>query len=348
MITQFTRFVKSFVFSALVLFSFSQCQKESFTRSGMADDYFVLQGHDGMKMPVKVAGNVSSKKFLVIVHGGPGGSAIVYREPYVRNTVEKQVAIVYWEQRFAGHAQGNIGSSNIADFRRDMKDLMILLRNKYGDDNQYYLFAHSWGGFLAPYFLIEGVNQELVNGWIQIGGAHNYRMNDSLTREMLLHYGRQELAAGRNTEDWDEIVDWCENNGFSKRSEAVRLNGFAHQAENLMPVDAPSIDLFNMVFRNNIVVSASFINLINSGLRRIDSETYDTPNSNNLHKISIPTLLLWGKYDFVCPPELADDIEANISSPILDKIIFERSGHSPMMNQEPYFWRRVIEWVKDN
>jgi pimeloyl-ACP methyl ester carboxylesterase len=299
-------------------------------------------------MPVRVNGNVDSKKFIVILHGGPGGSSIQYRDNRVIiDYAEKNAAIVYWDQRFAGHTQGNTGSLDIKDFRRDIFDLLTLLREKYGSDNQFYLFAHSWGGFLAPYFLMEGVNQELVSGWIQIGGAHNYRMNDSLTREMLLHYGEQEIRFGRNTDEWEDIVEWCKENGFESRTEAARLNGYAHLAETLMSdVNPPLLGLPDLLFKENIVVSAFFINLVNSGLRRIDSQTFDTPISQNLHKITIPTILLWGKYDFVCPPQLMDDIEANIGTGMLEKHIFNRSGHSPMSNEADVFWGKVIDWIE--
>jgi pimeloyl-ACP methyl ester carboxylesterase len=338
-------FITTF-FIGIVAFVFYGCENEFFPSTGIAEDHFFLKSGN-QHMPVLVAGNVSSNKLIVIIHGGPGGNSNAYRDDYVRNEVENEFALVYWDQRFAGNTQGNGGNTDISAFRKDIKNLLILLRHRYGKDKKFYLFGHSWGGFLAPYFLVDGDNQDMVKGWIQIGGAHNYPMNDSLTREMLLHYGNLELAAGRNAKDWEEIVNWCNANGFEGRDNGLKLNGFAHDAEKLIDDvgknEREPLDL-NQMKQNSILTQA--LNSSISGLREIDAPTYSTPNSDQLHKIQIPTLLLWGKYDFVCPPGLADDIEANIGTSDVTKFIYKNSGHSPMLNQRVQFWDDVIEWVR--
>lgn len=321
------------------------CQKDIFTTEGMAEDHFFLKSGN-QHMPVTVAGNVDAKKFLVVIHGGPGGTAIAYRDAYVKEHVETELALVYWDQRFAGNTQGNNGSTDIEVFRADIKQLLTLLRAKYGAEHQYYLFAHSWGGFLAPYFLVKDDNQALVDGWIQIGGAHNYRLNDSLTREMLLVYGRQALAAGENTANWEEIVTWCEENGFEGAENAGTLNGYAHQAEGLIAdIQTPDFD-FDLAQLTQLALMSQLSNGFISGLRAIDGPTYVTPNSDRLQRILLPTLLLWGKYDFVCPPELALDIEMNIGSTTVSKVIYQNAGHSPMVNEPEPFWSDVVNWVK--
>lgn len=329
------------IFGIFILFG---CQKEDFTLNGMAEDHFYLKSGN-QHMPVTVAGNLDSKKILIIIHGGPGGTGISYRDNYVITNVEPKVALVYFDQRFAGNTQGNSGNTGIEFFREDIKNLITILRSNYGTDKQYYLFAHSWGGFLAPYFLAHDNNQSLVDGWIQIGGAHNYHLNDSLTREMLMFYGKQELNQQRNISDWEEIVEWCEQNGFEGAENAGTLNGFAHRAEDLIAdIESAEIGLgLNQI--TQFAITSQLTNGLISSLREIDEPTYITPNSDRLHKISLPTLLLWGKYDFVCPPELAIDIQENIGSKNVEKIIYPNSGHSPMVNQPNKFWDDVINWV---
>ena len=85
--------------------------------------------------------------------------------------VEKAFVVVYWDQRFAGNTQGNGGNVDITEFRKDIKNILLLLSNKYGSDIEIFMFGHSWGGFLAHYFLIDGYNLKLGNGWIQFGGG---------------------------------------------------------------------------------------------------------------------------------------------------------------------------------
>lgn len=333
-----------FVQMAILMVAISSCQKESFSLSGMADDHFFLKSGN-QHMPISVVGNVDSKKFIIILHGGPGGSAIQYRDGYVREHVETDVVMVYWDQRFAGNTQGNGGNTDITQFRRDIKNLILLLRNKYGSDKEFYFLAHSWGGFLAPYFLADNNNQQLIKGWIQADGAHNYYLNDSLTREMLISKGNIEISEGRNVSTWREIVDWCLSNDFKGQKNGEQLNKFAFRAESLMnAVNEPKDPTFADILQTSLMSFLS--NVIASSIRNIDSPTYEIPNSDKLNSITIPTLLLWGKYDFVCPPGLADDILNNIGSTDVSQIIYQNSGHSPMLNEPENFWNDVLAWVK--
>ena len=320
------------------------CQDEPLTTSGMADDLLFLVV-DGQSLPVRVAGNLDNGKMLVIIHGGPGGNATDYRDDHVVENVEPEFAVVYWDQRFAGASQGNAGNTSITSFRDDMSKLILLLKSKYGNHQKIYLFGHSWGGFLVPYFLINETNQTMTDGWIQVCGAHNYLLNDSLTLEMLLHYGRLELEAERNSDTWQEIVDYCESHSYNESYEvAVQLNQYAHLAETLIPeVEEPEFDLGALPVLPPL--TAHLMNGFISGIRQIDNPAYDEPISENLGKITLPTLLLWGKYDFVCPTGLMEDIRLKIGSKDVSERIFEQSGHSPMDNETAAFWQEVMMWV---
>lgn len=327
----------------IITLALSSCLNDQAPEGGIVHDFFFLR-NEGQDMPVTVAGNVESGKMLLIIHGGPGGNGIEYRDEYVSSSVENQLAVVYWDQRYAGNSQGNGGSIRIEDFADDIKKVIQLLRHRYGQNQQIYLFAHSWGGFLAPYFLLQDSNQNLVQGWIQIGGAHNYELNDFLTKEMLLFYGSQELSANRNTDFWTEVVDWCSNNSHLGLENSSQLNAFAQDAETMFDFIRDS-DL-TFALPNNSSLAANSVNEKMSGRLQIDQQAYDVPNSNNLNRITLPTLLIWGKYDFVCPPGLAEDIEVNSGSEDLNKVILGNSGHSPMVNEPVTFWSMVINWVQ--
>lgn len=189
---------------SILIISLSACQKEDFTKSGIINDHFFLKS-DGQNMPVTVAGNIDSGKLMLIVHGGPGGNALAYRNNYVKTNIESEFAVVYWYQRFAGNTQGNNGDVHISAYRDDLRKLIHLLKYAYGQDKKIFLFTHSWGGFLAPYFLVEPGNEALVDGWIQIGGAHDYALNDSLTHAMLLKHGKEQMDQNKKVKDWKSI-----------------------------------------------------------------------------------------------------------------------------------------------
>lgn len=321
------------------------CQREQIGNGTEVSDHFFLF-NEGQYMPVSVRGNVASGKMLLLVHGGPGGNASVYRDEAMREKVEPEVAVVYWDQRFAGGTQGKGGPHSLEVFSEDMRKLIQLLKHRYGQEQEIILLGHSWGGFLCPWFLREAANRDMVKGWIQVGGAHDYRLNDSLTREMLLFYGQQELDAGRETEQWQEIVDWCESNGFDSDEEALQLNQFAHTAETLMPDVAAGPFAFPRFKEDRMPLSLYLSNTLATNIRDIDAPTYGIHSESYLKDIQTPLLMLWGKYDFVCPPELRLHLQQHVSASEKETVIFNASGHSPMMNEPEAFWNVVLNWIE--
>jgi pimeloyl-ACP methyl ester carboxylesterase len=343
--------MKQIIYITLTIIAISlfACQKESITLGTNANDTFFLN-NKGVSMPIQVCGNLANKKILLIVHGGPGNSAIFYRTDYVKNTVEKEFAIVYWDQRLAGASQGNATNTNIELFKEDLKKVVQLIESRYGNDKQLYLMGHSWGGFLAPYFLIDGNNQDLINGWIQVDGVHNYSLHDSLTKEMLLFYGKNEIGLKKNTDKWQPIVDYCNAHAFNENFVvAEQLNSYANEADKYLDevnVGTDIISALKTASGNGFSISAYLSNQYTTIKRQIDHQAYSISLSANLYKIKLPTLLLWGKYDFVCPTGLMEEVNKNISSADITKNIFEKSGHAPMFNEKEAFWSSVITWVK--
>ena len=335
------RIMKFVVFLALLI-GMGGCKVDSVTEGMVNDDAFIKQKNQSLFL--KVAGNIGSRKLLLIVHGGPGGNGLDYRDSMIKAIVEPNMAVGYWDQRFGGNSQGNGGKSGLADYREDLLTVVKFLRAKYGADLKIYVMGHSWGGFLTPYFLGYEDNQSLVSGWIQVDGAHNYPLNDSLTEAMLAKRAVIEMAENRNVDHWTEVLNYCNAHNSSDGYEvSAQLNQYAHKGETLIDsVFAPSGNYSKEVsssYRNNRV------NETISGLLGVDGPTYDVSPDAYLARIQLPTLLMWGEFDFVCPRGLCDDLNVKIGSS--DKTIqyFFHSGHSPMMNEPTLFWDTVLDWV---
>ncbi len=328
------------------------CQKEKFTKSGMANDHFFLQSN-GANMPVYVRGNLNNEKIVILVHGGPGNSDLQYRvepngsEPKI-NKLEKEFAVVYYDQRGAGASQGNNIDMDVINFKKDLKNLILLLKAKYGNNKKIYVMGHSWGGFVVPYFLEE--YQNMVNGWIQVDGAHNYSLNDSLTWRKLSSFGNTQIAANIRASEWQTIVNYCNlNNPLNNKIVGRKLNRYAGDVEAYIP-DLPTgstlAEKLKQLPKSGIPITSYVSNLVaNTFITQTDFQAYSIPISENLFKINKPALLLWGKYDFICPSELMNDITSKISSTDVTSKIFNKSGHSPMVDEPELFWQTVVDWV---
>ncbi len=327
------------------------CQKKHKQPSGMVKDHFYLKNGDS-KMQVYVEGNITAKKMVITLHGGPGDGSLYLNIGEANHVAEKEFAIAYWDQRLAGSSQGNIQSTDLNAYTDDLKKLVYLLRHLYGSDLKIYLLAHSWGGLIAPKFLEEPGNQALVDGWIQVDGAHDYPLNDSLTRAGLIEFGKQEIALGNNTGKWSEIVNYCESHDSkNNRRVARKINGYANETNSLIGnvnPETPSVKdrLLYFTKEYNYPQTTFLVNgLYNNLVGPVEDNAYRERVSENLAAIHTPALLLWGKYDFVCPTGLMSHLAGKISSADVTQKVFQNSGHSPMFNEPINFWTTVTLWV---
>jgi len=65
-----------------------------------------------------------------------------------------------------------------------------------------------------------------------------------------------------------------------------------------------------------------------------------------LGEIQIPTLILVGRDDFICPPSQAHILQEGITNS--DLVIFENSGHLPFIEEPEAFFKTVRDWVSLN
>ena len=343
--------MKKIILSLLIVIALLSCQQEQISIGTSINDNFYLQ-NKGVSMPVRVFGNTKSNTFMMIIHGGPGGDAIVYRDEYIKQNVENQCAVVYWDQRNAGASQGGANGNyfKLENFIDDFEKVILLLKQRYGKDISIFVNGHSWGGYLTPAFLSTKNNQELVKGWIQTDGAHNFTLLNKFSKQMLLDKAKIEIAANKNVAKWTETSNYC--NGLTLPLDVYQWNDFNKIGVQAMDVtteiqyrgDKPTP--LPRYLDNNAPLTAIFLNLIyNPVTINMIKDTY-TKAPINLSVIKIPTLLLFGKYDYICPPQLADDIENTIQSKYRKKVIFQKSGHSPMIGiEEPEYWTEIMQFI---
>jgi pimeloyl-ACP methyl ester carboxylesterase len=346
--------MKNIITGIFAFMMFASCHKEEITISKKAEDVFFLD-EKGVSMPIRVYGNTASKTFMLMVHGGPGNDALIYRNDYVKKNVETEFAMVYWDQRSAGASQGNstLPESKFEDVVVDLEKVITLLKHRYGSNISIFLNGHSWGGFLTPYYLAKGNNQNNIKGWIQTDGAHDFPLLNIYAKEMLIKKASTEIVANRNVTDWNEIKTFCDNLILPTTPEkSLELNEFANNAGRLSPeveILYNRTALAKLYIANNYPLTNANIfpwkpGKYNDDLFKKLSQGTDLPA--RLNSIKIPALVLFGEWDFICPPKLADDLMSKIGSSYKKKVIFPRSEHSPMLcSDEPQYWSEIKTFV---
>lgn len=326
------------------------CQKENISFStGTADVFYVSNA--GSSMRVLVEGNTASKLYVLVIHGGPGASSYIYNTAYISNNLEDKCAMVYWDQRNSGGSQGNANGSslNLARIVGDLKKVILVLKYRYGEDIKIYLLGHSFGGMISAAFLTTPGYQEMVAGYINVDASHDYPVNDSLTRLALMKTGFYEISKGKRITKWGRIIKYCTSHSANfTLEESQKLESYASEAENLID-SVKYVDIASRILRSAVddktPVSSILVNLVYSEDSEFNKELLTTRYSGQLGMITIPVLVLWGKYDFVCPLSLGMDFYSRISSADKRLVVSPVSGHNIIYQDEKLFCDEVGSFI---
>jgi pimeloyl-ACP methyl ester carboxylesterase len=334
----------------ILLICITSCQKETITIGNNVSETFYLD-NGGASMRILVEGNTSSGVFLVFVHGGPGAGGYIYDTDYIRKNIADHYAMVYWDERNAGGSQGSSDGKylNLEQMTDDLKKVIQLLKVRYGTGCSIFILGHSFGGLLTSSFMVSGNNQSMVKGWIFADASHNYPLNDSLTRQMLLTTGEQQIALNKNTSQWEEIVSYCNiHTGNFSYEESEQLETYAGDAENYFD-EVIQFDIIEMARENAVrykwPLTSMLMNYLYSSEAGFNRDLVKTEFSSSLSKITVPVLILYGKYDFICPQGLGDDFYNRISSTDKKVVISPVSGHSIMLQDEVLFCSEVNKFL---
>lgn len=337
----------------LSLVSVVSCQQEKISIGTNVSDTFYLD-NKGASMRIVIEGNTISHTFLVFVHGGPGTGAIFYNTSYITQNIEDKYAIAYWDQRNSGASQGNSNGNNLnlSQMTGDLKKVIQLIKSRYGDESAVFILGHSFGGLLVSSFMTTDDNQSLVKGWIFVDGSHNYPLNDTLTRQMLITVGQHQIELNKKIDEWNPILAYCNAHpGNFTLDESNQLASYATTAETLMDEVNPFDYLTYIkqhVFSENLTLTALLFNHLYSENATFNIELAKTAFSSSLYKVTKPTLILYGEYDFICPKGMGDDLYRRISSSQKKMVISPVSGHNFMFQDEISFCREVNNFIELN
>lgn len=331
----------------------ASCQKEKITIGKNVTETFYLN-NNGASMRILVEGNTESKTFLIFVHGGPGNGSYFYNTDYISQNIENKYAAVYWDQRNAGASQGNsnVDELNLPVMTDDLKKVIQLIKYRYGQDSGIFILGHSFGGLLTASFMTTGNNQSLVKGWIFANGSHNYPLNDTLTRQMLLSVGNKQIDLNKNTVKWKAIVDYCNlHTGNFSFEESNQLYSYATDAETYFE-KVEKINFASLISEDPVKydwpITSILFNLNYSSNASFNRDLAKTEFSSKLGMITTPTLLLYGKYDFTCPGGLEEDVYNRINTKDKKIAISPISGHNIMWQDEAFFSKEVNAFIESH
>jgi proline iminopeptidase len=287
-------------------------------------DFFFLTNKNA-QMPVNVRGNKGSGVFIVFLHGGPGGSALQKVGLPVFNTLEKEYATVFWDQRSSGSSQGNSPDNllTLDQFVEDLDKLIDVLQYKYGHP-KIFLLGHSWGGCLGTAYLLDSKRQSKISGWMEVDGAHDNPKGDSLSLQWVTDYARLQISQDTDVSFWQYALRWyAENPNFTSNqlehyAFLERAHGYIHDPTiRRDPLTFPEFSA-DYLFASPTNIPAEFTNYNHVIKKFIISDIDLTPE---MKKITLPSIIYWGKNDGVIPYPMASQALQALGTPDENKSI---------------------------
>ncbi|MGB0429033.1 MAG: alpha/beta fold hydrolase [Bacteroidia bacterium] len=358
------------ILAIVLLFGIVSCS-EPYDGDGRMDAFFYADVN-GSQMPVLVEGNIESKKFIVIVHGGPGGSGFSYVGETAIEKLEQDFAVVYYDQRLSG-GSADVGGENPypsrSDMANDLYHLIKTLKAKYGAENQMFLLGHSWGGELLGEFMSTTEYATEVAGMIHVAGlivyADDYQVLGQNRRDLILSICDTVQTQDTSGAIWDQIE------ARVLAYDTVTVNKWNLGTHWQDGWDISWEHIYDAGLASNIYINETelydFAVNIDGSSYESASGSYDssffqsentaaylvpytvqgrTNQSYDITKIDKPSLIITGKYDCIVPPETGVRLYNDIATPMADKYYHEidSTSHAPY-RRAPEFYKLVKEFV---
>ena len=281
---------------------------------------YILDVGDGHKIYIEECGNPNGRPILIL-HGGPGGGC----NPNMRRYFDPSFyRIILFDQRGCGKSKphASIEKNTTWHLITDIETLRINLGIE-----KLTLFGGSWGAALSLIYAEQFPNN--VDGIILRGVF-------TMTKRELDWVYTQNGAAKFLPEAWRNFESIIPN---SERNDI--LTAYHKRLFGSSPSEQARYARAWTVWENSLASFKSFGNSYNpsteyaKAFARIENHYFinggflhnDNQIINDLQLIrGIPTIIVQGRFDMICPPETAEKVHASLSNSKL--IIVQDAGHA--------------------
>lgn len=336
----------SILLMGLVLcLTFLSCGKDEFWTEGA---YYHLE-HKEAILPIWVKGDIDSGVFLFTIHGGPtAASGHEFALSPGFKELEKDVAVVYWDQRESGIAQGKPQDDGhtLQQYTEDARLVLQFIQEKYAPKD-IFLLGHSWGGAIGHTLLLDESIQNQLSGWILVDGMSNDPKEMAEMKRWTLQKADSLISVGERVAFWENAKRWFEQNpSYSSMSKppyqfAIAAGGDLYDSQRYL--DSAKIDFIQIALKSPFSTDYLFSQVKGT---KVDYTGWTV--ADQINKVKLPSLIIWGRHDGIIPVTLAYDCYSGYGSPEEDKqlAIFDYSAHSPHFEEPITFANRVKGFIE--
>ena len=298
----------------------------------------------GVRQGMFLRGRSKDNPVLLFLHGGPGMPEYFLAEKK-NAALEDKFTVCYWEQRGAGLSyQDGIPAAGITADRLvdDAIEVSRYLCERFGQE-KIYLMAHSWGTFLGIQAAAKA--PELYHAYIGVA-----QIVDTPESERLAYARMLELFEAKGNQGmvqklmaWDVLKtqpDAALIPYFKSmlRDEAMHALGVGTARD--MDSVVTGIFIPSLLSRAYTLPEKITIWRAKAFLRdrtNLLETLFTTRMQDAVPELTVPTYILFGKYDLTVNPGLAKAYLDALKAPLKAFYTFENSAHSPMFEEPERF-----------
>ena len=249
----------------------------------------------------------------LVMHGGLGFDH-TYLHPWL-DPLGDTFQLIYYDHRGNGRSgRPEKATMTHAQFAADAAALASHLGHE-----KVAVLGHSYGGFIALEFALRHSNRLSHMMLVDTApAAPGFSYPEELNANFLSMGATKEMQEARS-QGW-------------KTDEEMRARFAIYWPVYFKHYD-PSIGARLL---ENAIVSAS------GGAADGELKAYNV--TARLSEIKSPTLVMAGRYDWICPPSQAHIMHDGI--PGSELVIFEESGHLPFIEESEAFFKTTRDWIK--
>jgi pimeloyl-ACP methyl ester carboxylesterase len=239
---------------------------------------------------------------------------------------------------------------NLLQYIDDLDALVDQLKITYLG-SKLYLMGHCWGGGFGVAYLIDPTRQAKIAGWIDVAGAHNNPRGDSLSVEWVKAYAHKMVRKGKDVSYWKRALRWYRNNpAFT--SDKLSHYGFVRRSSGYQLVHGDTLGKFPGYTKTDLLFRPiTFISYYSNYYKTLSSFLISDINLTPLmHKIKIPSLIIWGENDGLIPLPMACEAFESLGTPRAEKqlIMLPDTGHTVYYEQPILFTHAVKAFIKNH
>ena len=260
---------------------------------------------------------MQEKPIAFLIHGGPGADHTSYKPTL--SPLSQKLQLVYFDHR--GQGRSARGSKESYTLENNVEDMEAL--RQYLGLEKIVLIGGSYGGMVALSYAVR--YPQNIQSLIVIATAASYRF---------LELAKANLAQ-KGTKEQQAIAQFLWDGKFENEAE-------------LKEYFQVMMSMYSITYKPEILGKSWNRTILSPDATNVAFGSFLRSYNilDQLHKITVPTLVIAGKHDWICPPELSEEIAAAI--PNADLRIFENSGHLIRVDEPEALLDSIMEFLPKN